>query len=176
MIRLNDNRARARRRGRSLPRAVIAVASAVVLAAACAEEKVPLTPAEQAAKDRAECIAVAIDQTGFDPTTAEAPVKSLSSTHERGGDVMGSGSVAKGAVGGAVGGVVIGAIAGDAGAGAAIGAAAGGLFGGLKRRHDTKEMVTTKRPNPAYQQYEANKTSYRQTLDTCLALRKRGEK
>jgi hypothetical protein len=175
MIRLNDNRARARRRGRSVARAVIAAASAAVLAAGCAEEKVPLTPAEQAAKDRAECIAIAIDQTGFDPTTAEAPVKTLSSTHERGGDVMGSGSIAKGAVGGAAGGAIVGAIAGDTGTGAAIGAAAGGLFGGLKRRSHTKEMVTTTRPNPAYQEYEANKASYRQTLDTCLALRKRGE-
>jgi hypothetical protein len=75
-------------------------------------------PTEKAAKDRSECSVVAIDQSGFDPVTADEPPRTLASTHPRGGEVIGSGAVVKGAAGGAVAGVVGGAILGDAGKGA----------------------------------------------------------
>ena len=131
----------------------------------------PPTPAEQAAKDRSECIVVAIDQSGFDPTTAEEPPRTLSSSAPRGGEVIGSGAIAKGAAKGAVAGVVGGAIMGDAGKGAAAGAAVGGLFGGVRRRQETREVVTTTRPNPAHQEYVAAKRAYKQALEECLASR-----
>ena len=130
-----------------------------------------LTPTEQAAKDRSECSVVAIDQSGFDPVTAEAPPRTISSTHQRGGDVVGSGAIVKGAAGGAVAGVIGGAIMGDAGKGAAAGAAVGGLFGGVKRHRETQEMVTSTRANPEYTAYVEAKNAYKNALDGCLAAR-----
>jgi hypothetical protein len=50
---------------------------------------------------------VAIDQSGFDPVTAEEPVRTVSSSHQRGGEVIGSGAVVKGAAEGAVAGVIV---------------------------------------------------------------------
>ena len=140
-------------------------------ALACKPAEPPLTPTERAAKNRSECSVVAINMTGFDPVTAEEPPRTISSTHQRGGEVVGSGAVVKGAAQGAVAGVIGGAIMGDAGKGAAAGAAVGGLFGGVKRHRETKEMVTTTRPNPEYQQYSAAKKAYRNALEECLASR-----
>jgi YMGG-like Gly-zipper len=146
-----------------------AIGLAVLAVVAC---KPALTPTEQAAKDRSECMVVALDQSGFDPVTAEEPPRTVSSTHERGGNLEeGAGTVVKGAAGGAVAGVVGGAIMGDAGKGAAAGAAIGGLIGGAKHYQKSHEMVTTTRPNPEYQQYVANKTAYKNALEQCLAAR-----
>jgi hypothetical protein len=130
-----------------------------------------LSPLEKLAKDRSECGVIATDQSGFDPVTAEEPPRTVSSTHQRGGDVIGSGAVVKGAAGGAVAGVVGGAIMGDAGKGAAAGAAIGGLFGGVKRHQETREMVTTTRPNPEHATYAAAKAAYKTALEQCLAAR-----
>jgi len=130
-----------------------------------------LTPTEKAAKDRSECSVVAIDQSGFDPVTAEEPPRTIASTHQRGGEVIGSGAVVKGAAEGAVVGVVGGAIMGEAGKGAAAGAAVGGLMGGVKRHRETKEMVTTTRPNPEHAKYVAAKAAYKSALEQCLAAR-----
>jgi hypothetical protein len=140
-------------------------------AIACQPE---LTPTEKAAKDRSECSVIAIDQSGFDPVTAEEPPRTISSTHQRGGEVIGSGAVVKGAAGGAVAGVVGGAIMGEAGKGAAAGAAVGGLFGGVRRHRETQEMVTSTRPNPAHAEYAAAKNAYKSALDGCLAARAAG--
>jgi hypothetical protein len=141
----------------------------ILLLAAC--EK-PLSPTEQAAKDRSECIVVAIDQSGFDPTTAEAPPRTVSSSHKRGGTFEeGAVDVGKGVAGGAVAGVVGGAIMGDAGRGAAAGAAVGGLIGGVNHYKKRQETVTTTRPNPEYEAYEANKAAYKSALEQCLAAR-----
>jgi hypothetical protein len=109
-------------------RRVISLLTVLVLAA-CQQQ---LTPAEKAAKDRSECQALATEQTGFDPLTAEEPPRTVSTTQERGGKVVGSGAVVKGAAGGAALGAIGGAIAGDAGKGAGAGAAIGGLIGGVK--------------------------------------------
>jgi uncharacterized protein YcfJ len=132
-----------------------------------------LTPMEKAAKDRSECSVVAIDQSGFDPVTAEEPPRTISSTHQRGGEVVGSGAVVEGAAKGAVVGVVGGAIMGSAGKGAAAGAAVGGLMGGARRHRETKEMVTSTRPNPEYTKYSAAKTAYKNGLEQCLTARAR---
>jgi uncharacterized protein YcfJ len=139
--------------------------------ALCACEK-ELTPTEKAAKDRSECMVVATDQSGFDPITAEEPPRTITSSHERGGDLKeGAVDVGKGAVGGAVAGVVGGAIMGEAGKGAAAGAAVGGLIGGVRHYKKRQEVVTTTRPNPEYQEYQERKAAYRSALEQCLASR-----
>ena len=66
-------------------RAWIVMLSAVALAAC--QPEVELTPTEKAAKDRSECMVVATDQSGFDPIIAEAPVRTVSESHARGGDL-----------------------------------------------------------------------------------------
>jgi len=145
--------------------------SVLLLSLAALACKPALTPTEQAAKDRSECSVVAIDQSGFDPVTAEEPPRTISSTHQRGGEVVGSGAVVKGAAEGAVVGVVGGAIVGEAGKGAAAGAAVGGLLGGVRRHRETQEMVTSTRPNPEHEQYVAAKAAYKSALEGCLAAR-----
>jgi uncharacterized protein YcfJ len=146
----------------------ISILLVVALATAC--EK-PLTPAEKAAKDRAECQALATAQSGFDPLTAEEPQRTVSSTHRRGGEVVGSGAIVEGAAKGAVLGVVGGAIMGNAGGGAAAGAAVGGLMGGAKRHRETNEMVTTTRTNPEWTQFMESKGGFKNAFDACLAQR-----
>jgi hypothetical protein len=131
-----------------------------------------LTPAERMAKDRAECQALATSQTSFDPLTApEPPPKTLSRTERRGGQVVGSGDIVKGAAGGAALGAVGGAIMGDAGGGAGAGAAIGGLMGGVKRHKQTNEMVTRTSPNPEYEAYVQQKQAFSAAFEQCLAQR-----
>jgi hypothetical protein len=131
-----------------------------------------LTPTEQAAKDRGECMVLATERSGFDPITAEEPPRTISSSHKRGGDLKeGAIDVGKGAVGGAVAGVVGGAIMGEAGRGAAAGAAVGGLIGGARHYKKRQEIVTVTQPNPAYQEYAAAKAAYKSALEQCLAAR-----
>ena len=131
-----------------------------------------LTPTEKAAKDKSECMVLATEHTGFDPLTAEEPPRTVTSSHQRGGDLKGGAvDVGKGAVGGAVAGVVGGAIMGDAGRGAGAGAAIGGLIGGARYYQKSKETVTTTHPNPAYQEYAAAKAAYKDALEQCLAAR-----
>ena len=149
----------------------LALLAAFGLSVGCKPAEKPLTPLEQEAKDRGECHVLAVSQSRFDPTLADEPVRTLSDTHKAGGDVIGSGAVAKGAVKGALGGVVVGAIAGDAGKGAAIGAGAGALIGGVRRRQATQKLVTTTRTNPEYTAYVASKNAYRSAFDACMTAR-----
>jgi hypothetical protein len=148
-------------------RQVISLLALLVLAA-CQQQ---LSPAEKAAKDRSECQALASQRTGFDPLTAEAPPRTVSTTGRRGGQVVGSGAVVKGAAGGAAAGAIGGAIAGDAGKGAAAGAAAGALLGGVRRHQETNETVTTTQANPEYAKYMEAKDAFRTAFDQCLAGR-----
>jgi hypothetical protein len=141
---------------------------ALLAVAGCPKQ---LSPAEKAAQDRAECQALATQQSGFDPLTAEEPPRTISSTQRRGGEVVGSGAVAKGAATGAVVGVVGGAIVGAPGTGAAAGAAMGGLIGGVRRHRETNEMVTTTRTNPEYESFVAAKGAFKAAFDDCLAQR-----
>jgi len=145
----------------------MALLTALALAA-CQRQ---LSPAEQAAQNRAECQALATQQSGFDPLTAEEPQRTISSTHRRGGEVVGSGAVVKGAAEGAVLGVIGGAIMGDAGGGAGAGAAIGGLMGGVRRHRETNEMVTTTRTNPEYEQFVAARSAFKTSFEACLAQR-----
>jgi hypothetical protein len=152
--------------GKSM-RQAISLLTLLVLAA-CQQQ---LSPTEKAAKDRSECQALATQQSGFDPLTAEEPQRSISTTRRRGGEVVGSGAVVRGAAGGAALGAVGGAIAGNAGPGAAAGAAVGGLLGGVRRHRETNEMVTTTHTNPEYVKYTEAKDAFRAAFDQCLAGR-----
>jgi len=155
----------------SRARIALALLAAVGVSLGCKPAVPELTPLEKEAKDRGECQVLAVNQSRFDPTLAEEPVRTLSDTHKAGGDVVGSGAIVKGAAGGAVLGVVGGAIAGDAGKGAAIGAAGGALIGGVRRRQATQKMVTTTRTNPEYTAYLASKDAYRDAFDACMTAR-----
>jgi len=141
---------------------------ASLLLVACEKE---LTPAERAARDRSECQALATQQSGFDPLTAEEPARTISTTSRRGGQVVGSGAVVEGAAKGALLGVVGGAIMGNAGRGAGAGAAIGGLVGGARRYEETNEMVTHTQTNPAYTEYVAARNSFKAAFESCLAQR-----
>jgi hypothetical protein len=143
---------------------------AVVALGACQREP-ELTPVEKAAKDRSECHLLAVDRTGFDPILATEPARTISETRQAGGQVIGSGAVVRGAAKGAAVGAVGGLVVGEAGKGAGAGAAAGALLGGLHRRKETKQMVTTSRPNPEYAAYVEGKEAYKQALAACLASR-----
>jgi len=139
------------------------------------EREPELTPAEKAAKDRAECQAIASAQSGFDPlTAAEPPPKTIQTTSRRGGEVVGSGAVVKGAAGGAALGALGGAIMGNAGRGAGAGAAMGGVMGGVKRHQQTNEMVTRSHPNPEYAAYIEAKDGFRTAFEQCLNQRAAG--
>jgi hypothetical protein len=154
-------------------RSIVALLACGSLLAACQRER-ELTPLERAAKDRAECHVIAVDASSFDPTVAEEPARTISETAPAGGDVIGSGAVAKGALGGAAVGAIGGAVVGEAGGGAAAGAAAGALIGGIRRHKETKKPVTTTRTNPAYTAYVEKKNAYRAALDRCLSARAQG--
>lgn len=158
-----------RRKGN--PMRVVIVCLALLAWIGCQQE---LTPAEKAAKDRAECQALATQQTGYDPLTAEEPPRTISTTAPRGGNAIGGEAIVKGAAEGAVLGVVGGAIMGDVGRGAGAGAAIGGIMGGVKHYRGTKEMVTTTRANPAYQEFDEARDAFRTAFEQCLATRAAG--
>jgi hypothetical protein len=145
----------------------VAVLLLLPLIAAC-EQEPQLTLAEKVKKITAECQELAVQKSGFDPRTAEEPPRTLSTTTKRGGEVLGSGAVARGAARGAAAGAVGGAIADDAGTGAAAGAAIGGLLGGIRRHREADEPVTRTYANPAYEEYVAAQQSFKQTFGDCM--------
>lgn len=135
----------------------------VITAAPVVAQKLYIFPKEgqsqaQQDKDRGECHVWAVNEAGYDPTTA-GPSAQAKTQSELGG-------AAKGAVVGAAGGAIIGAIAGDTGAGAAIGAAAGGLFNGFRRRdHNNKARAEASAQN---QQSDRARAEYQRALTACL--------
>jgi hypothetical protein len=140
------------------------------LLAGC-EPEPQLTLAEQVKKIATECQDLAEQQSGFDPRTAEEPPRTISTTSRRGGEVVGSGALVRGAAQGAAAGAIGGAIAGDAGTGAAAGAAVGGLLGGIRRHRETNEQVTRTHANPDYAEYAADRKAFKSTFDQCMAER-----
>ena len=113
---------------------------------------------DQLNRDRGECYAWAVQQTGYDPAnppTAGAPAPEA----QQGGLVRGA---ARGAAVGAVG----GAIGGDAGKGAAIGAATGGMIGGLRRRDQRARQEQQARNQQS--QAQAGRDNYNRALKTCM--------
>jgi OmpA family protein len=115
---------------------------------------------EQQSRDRYDCHTWAVQQTGVDPTSAQASTPT--SPPPRGG-------VFKGAARGAAVGAIGGAIAGDAGEGAAIGAATGGVIGGMKQRGQARSQQQAQ-ANQAAQQQSAY-AAYDRALSACLSGR-----
>lgn len=114
--------------------------------------------AEQQSSDRARCHAIAVQQSGFDPTQAQ--VVSAPPPPRAGGER------ARGAARGAAVGAAAGAIGGDASKGAAAGAAAGTVAGGVRKRQ-------TRRQNAAQvQQQQAaaaqGQAGYDKALAACM--------
>lgn len=108
--------------------------------------------------DRAACHVWAVNQTGFDPTTASATAPPSQEARQ--------GGAVRGAARGAAVGAAVGAIAGDAGKGAAAGAAGGGLIGGM-RRQDQRARQEQEQRNWQAQQ-DAQRASYQRALTACL--------
>lgn len=112
---------------------------------------------EQQSKDRYECHVWAVQQSGFDPTSAQATQPTPQT--QQGGQVV------RGGARGAAMGAAVGAIAGDAGKGAAIGAAAGGIRGGFKRLDQNRAAAQT-----TYQS-APGQNAYDQAIKACLSGR-----
>ncbi len=113
---------------------------------------------QQQSKDRYECHTWAVQQTGFDPSRAQAAPPP--SSPQSGGEIV------KGAARGALVGTVGGAIAGDAGRGAAAGAAMGGLLGGMKKMDRAKAQ---QQQQAQQQNYNAQQqAAYDRALGACL--------
>lgn len=115
---------------------------------------------EQQSRDRYDCHLWAVQQTGFDPTRAQAGAPSPPPP---------KGGVFKGAARGAAAGAVGGAIAGDAGTGAAVGAATGGLIGGMKQRGQAQQQQQAQANQAAQQQVPS--AAYNRALSACLSGR-----
>jgi len=109
-------------------------------------------------KDRGECHVWAVNQTGFDPTTASSRAPSSGQATQ--------GGVVRGGARGAATGAVVGAIAGNAGRGAAIGAASGGLVGGMRRNDQRRQQDQDARNWQAQQ--DAQRNNYNRAVSACL--------
>jgi Glycine-zipper domain len=115
---------------------------------------------EQQSRDRYDCHTWAVQQTGVDPTRAQASAPPSPPT---------TGGVFKGAARGAAVGAVGGAIAGDAGTGAAVGAATGGLIGGMKQRGQAQQQQQAQASQATQQQSAL--AAYNRALGACLSGR-----
>ena len=122
-------------------------------------------------RDRYECHVWAAQQTGFDPSTYQAPQPVVHppvagrDRREFGDDPV------TGAAGGAAMGAVGGAIAGDAGKGAAIGAGVGALLGAfrtLDRESNHKEIERRKEAAAKQAEVERLRNDYNRAISACL--------
>jgi hypothetical protein len=113
---------------------------------------------EQMSRDRADCHLWAVQQTGIDPTRAQASTPPPPAPR---------GGIFGGAARGAAVGVVGGAITGNAGTGAAVGAATGGLLGGMRQRDQARQQAQ------AHQvaQQQRVLADYNRALSACLSGR-----
>jgi len=112
---------------------------------------------EQQQKDEFERHQWAVQQTGYDPTTAQqAPQQQTTQ----------GGGVARGAAGGALVGVGVGAIAGDAGKGAAIGATTGAIAGGARQNRQRQQQQAANQQ--AQSQQQAQTDHYNKAKGVCL--------
>ena len=109
---------------------------------------------EQLSKDRYECHMWAVQQSGFDPSNAQANQASPQPQQK--------GQVLRGGARGAAAGAAIGAIAGDAGKGAAIGATAGGIKRGFQKL-DSNRNAQNQPAIPA-----PGQDAYNRAIGACL--------
>jgi hypothetical protein len=166
---------------RHLSRLVASMLAAGLLFGSATAQQLMIYPGKgqshkQQERDRYQCHGWAVQQSGFDPSTAQAP---------RGQAYAGpppereapQGGVLRGAGRGALLGVVGGAIGGNAGKGAAIGAGVGALFGGMRRNQQREREAQQQQ---AYQQrqaqaqaqqqarYSGEHSAYNRALAACL--------
>lgn len=115
-------------------------------------------------RDRYECHAWAVQQTGFDPSRPQTASSASDSTQPYQPSQR---HVLKGAGRGAAVGAVGGAIAGDAGKGAAAGAAMGGVVGGFRRRDERRQQANAQVSN-ANAAAANQRNAYNRAMATCL--------
>jgi hypothetical protein len=127
-------------------------------------------------RDRYECHVWAAGQTGFDPSTYQAPqpvIHPLPPTARRHDGRFGEDPVTGAAKGAAVG-AVGGAIGGDVGKGAAIGAGVGALLGAfrtLERESDRKAIERRREAAEQQAEREALRADYNRAISACLEAR-----
>lgn len=132
---------------------------------------------EQQDRDRYECHRWAVNQTGFDPSTAAAPAAAPPQTTGTADSSTGpDGSVIAGAARGAAVGAIAGEIFDDkAGKGAAAGAAVGALRGGRARRERRRQQAQQAEVSqPQVEQnaaYQKNYGNYKKAQKACLEAR-----
>ena len=133
-------------------------------------------------RDRYECHAWAVKQTGFDPSRPPAqpamPAAPAPNTYPPNAYQPTQRHILRGGARGAALGAVGGAIAGDAGKGAAAGAAMGGLVGGFRRRDERRQQYAQQQY--AQQQYaqqqsashqssqQSQRAAYNRAMGACL--------
>jgi uncharacterized protein YcfJ len=120
--------------------------------------------AEQQQQDEYECHAWAVQQTGYDPTSAVQAAPAQPAQTSAGAQ---PGSGLRGAAKGAVVGGVVGAIDDDAGKGAAIGATAGAVAGRSQSRRQQAQQQTQSQEQAAAQQ-QGQQDAYLRAKATCL--------
>jgi len=147
---------------------------------------------QQQAQDRFECHQWAVQQSGFDPTTAPPlpqqahsgsppPPPPQQQPRSRGFLGLGDGGFFEGggmlgdAATGAGLGAAGGAIAGDAGEGAAIGAIAGTLFGALSRGSQQTQQPSAADRDYYYQQQQAQQAQQAQLDQVYLERREKSQ-
>lgn len=120
---------------------------------------------ERMNKDRGECYAWAVQQTGFDPANPQLTTSTPPSQPE-----APQGGVVRGAARGAAAGAAVGAITGDAGKGAAVGAAGGGMVGGLRRRDQQTRQEQERRASEQQQQAQLQQRqgNFSRAMNACM--------
>jgi hypothetical protein len=127
---------------------------------------------QQQQADQGQCHVWAVQQSGFDPASANARMAGAPPPPPP-QQVVGSGAMAGGAARGAAIGAVGGAIGGDAGKGAAIGAASGALIGGMRRSRQIQDEQAAYQAQAAQQQsaLAQGQANYDRAFAACMSGR-----
>jgi hypothetical protein len=170
---MKDRRSKGSRLHRTITGFPFLVAIGVALSASAAvgqSNDIYVYPAKgqsqaQQDRDRYECHAWAVKQTGFDPSRPPAqaamPAAPVPNTYPPNAYQPTQRHILRGGARGAALGAVGGAITGDAGKGAAAGAAMGGLAGGFRRRDERRQQYAQQQY--AQQQYAQQQAASRQS-------------
>jgi OmpA family protein len=168
---MSDQHSNGPRPQRMVPGLSLLIAIALFATAAMAQNNdIYIYPAKgqnqaQQDRDRYECHAWAVNQTGFDPSKPAAqsavPAAPAPNTYPPNAYQPTQRHVLRGSVRGAALGAVGGAIAGDAGKGAAAGAAMGGMAGGFRRLDQRRQQYAQQQYAP--QQYAQQRSASSQS-------------
>ena len=162
--------------GEIIMRSLIAMVLIIMTGSAAASADLFIYPnmgqdQEQQRRDRYECHVWAAQQSGFDPSTFQAPqpVRYPHVVRREHSDL----NPVTGAAGGAAAGAVGGAIAGDAGKGAAIGAGVGAVLGAfhtLMRQDQQQDRRAEMQKKRAEQEAETRqlRDDYNRAISACL--------